>query len=148
MGERHFDNLIRETAALGRRIAERRSKSMRYTSFLCCVAPSGMSARRGQGVTTIGHPRTVSGGRSGPPAIAAECLFVDPISDLAVLGPPDNQGLSAEYEAYEKLMAPAAPLSIAPVPGETSPGWLLSLDGAWFPCSVSPTDSPLGGGCG
>ena len=65
-------------------------------------------------MTTIGHPRTVSGGRSGPPAIAAECLFVDPISDLAVLGPPDNQGLSAEYEAYEKLMAPAAPLSIAP----------------------------------
>src|SRR4051812_42132562 len=29
----------------------------------------------------------------GETAVWAECLFVDPISDLAILGPPDNQEL-------------------------------------------------------
>ena len=30
---------------------------------------------------------------SGEPTVWAECLFADPISDVAVLGPPDNQEL-------------------------------------------------------
>jgi hypothetical protein len=37
------------------------------------------------------------------PTVWAECLFVDPISDLAVLGPPDGQALSDETTAYEAL---------------------------------------------
>ena len=32
------------------------------------------------------------------PTVWAECLFVDPISDLAVLGAPDSQALCKEYE--------------------------------------------------
>src|ERR1035437_420479 len=35
------------------------------------------------------------------PAVWAECLFADPIGDVAVLGPPDDQQPSDEFEAYE-----------------------------------------------
>ena len=35
------------------------------------------------------------------PTVWAECLFVDPVSDLAVFGSPDNQELSDEADAYE-----------------------------------------------
>jgi hypothetical protein len=56
----------------------------------------------------------------------AECLFVDPIADIAVLGCPDNQELSDEAEAYEALTESVVPLAI----GETGKekGWLFSLD--------------------
>src|SRR5271168_3312575 len=49
-----------------------------------------------------------------------------------LLGPPDNQRLRTEHDAYEELINSAAVLSIAPVlgePGSMSQGWLLSLDG-------------------
>ncbi len=32
------------------------------------------------------------------PTVWAECLFVDPVADIAVLGPPDDQELSDEYD--------------------------------------------------
>jgi hypothetical protein len=38
------------------------------------------------------------------PKIWTECLFVDPVSDIAVLGKPDTQSLSDECEAYEEFM--------------------------------------------
>jgi hypothetical protein len=68
----------------------------------------------------------------GRPMVAAECKFVDPVSDLAVLGAPDNQALTAYFSDYENLLASATPLRIADVegkPGEESRGWLLSLGG-------------------
>jgi hypothetical protein len=61
------------------------------------------------------------------PTVWAECLFVDPIGDIAVLGPPDNQALSDRYEQYDNLLAPLEPISIADAPAQTS-AWLLSLD--------------------
>jgi hypothetical protein len=39
------------------------------------------------------------------PTVWAECLFADPIADVAVLGMPDNQALSDQAEAYEELVA-------------------------------------------
>src|ERR1039458_7796780 len=35
-----------------------------------------------------------------PLEIWAECLFADPIGDIAILGAPDGQEMSDEYEAY------------------------------------------------
>jgi hypothetical protein len=32
-----------------------------------------------------------------------ECIFVDPIADLAVLGAPDNQALDEEALAWDDL---------------------------------------------
>ena len=46
------------------------------------------------------------------PTVWAECLFVDPVADIAVVGKPDSQSLYAENEAYYELM-PDIPLAIA-----------------------------------
>jgi hypothetical protein len=97
---------------------------------------------------------------TGEPTVWAECLFVDPVSDLAVLGSPDGQALYEEAEAYEALVDAVVPLPIGrpsyarlpitipePYPTEEpmtilgptqaeSGAWLLSLDGRWFGCKV------------
>ncbi len=69
------------------------------------------------------------------PSVWAECLFADPVSDLAVLGQPDNQELCDQADAYDALVEKAATLSVAEVPKD-SRVWLFSLDGKWFPCKV------------
>jgi hypothetical protein len=76
----------------------------------------------------------------GKLAVAAECKFVDPVSDLAMLGPPDDQALPDEASAYEILVSQATALPIADVRGDVgdlSLGWLLSLAGVWLECKVS-----------
>ena len=95
------------------------------------------------------------------PSVWCECLFVDPIADVAVLGTPDNQGLSDEADAYEALVGAATPLTVAepssqPIAEEVESlaevgvteqvrqwarrecrAFLLSLNNQWFPCTVS-----------
>lgn len=95
------------------------------------------------------------------PSVWCECLFVDPIADIAVLGAPDNQELSDEVDAYEALVGAATSLTIAEPPSkliaeeveravevgvtEQVHQWarrecrafLLSLNNQWFPCMVS-----------
>src|SRR6266851_749384 len=73
------------------------------------------------------------------PTVWAECLFVDPIADIAVLGPPDNQALS---DQYDNLLHPLEPISIADAHAQTS-AWLLSLDKRWCQCVVRHNDGPL-----
>jgi trypsin-like peptidase len=66
--------------------------------------------------------------------ICAECLFVDPVADIAVLGTPDNQASQEMYEqaeAYEALVDVAPALRIGKP--RTGRGWILSLDGNWVP---------------
>jgi hypothetical protein len=60
-----------------------------------------------------------------------ECLFVDPIADLAVLGAPDGQEMCDENNQYEALTRAMTPLRIAKA-GEDTPAFLLSLDLRWF----------------
>lgn len=74
------------------------------------------------------------------PEVCAECRFADPIGDVAVLGPPDDQELSAEFDGYEALVenVPALPVREA---SEQAVPWqaearLLSLDGRWNRCIV------------
>jgi Trypsin-like peptidase domain len=75
------------------------------------------------------------------PTVWAECLFADPIADIAVLGAPDANSCPEESEAYEALVEPITPLKsvtplrIADAPEEGS-AWLLSLNGEWFQCTV------------
>jgi hypothetical protein len=69
------------------------------------------------------------------PSIWCECLFADPIADLAILGSPDDQELSEEAEAYEALTERAAPLEIIDAT-RSGRAWLLSLKGMWFRCSI------------
>lgn len=94
----------------------------------------------------------------GSCTVWAECLYADPIADIAVLGSPDNQELSEEADAYEALVGGVAPLPIARPPLTQSPrkyklpdgsehsvvgplkwegdGRLLSLAGRWFRCRL------------
>jgi hypothetical protein len=66
------------------------------------------------------------------PQISAECLFVDPLSDIAVLCGPDHETYSAESNAYEHFVEEPVPLSIRRIcDGEQV--WHLSLGGIWFP---------------
>lgn len=65
----------------------------------------------------------------------AECLFADPIGDIAVLGSPDNQVLENEAEAYEKLVSDIPALRIGDAMDQ-SDAWLFSLDDEWSKCVV------------
>jgi hypothetical protein len=68
------------------------------------------------------HPGSYAGERTygnllgplnGECAVWAECLFVDPIADIAVLGTPDTQAYSEESEAYDQLIKSMPVLPIA-----------------------------------
>lgn len=76
------------------------------------------------------------------PSVAAECLFADPVGDIAVLGTPDTQEFPDEAAAYDELVAAADTLTMANTPAKTE-GWLLSLDGEWFKCIVQQNGGPL-----
>jgi hypothetical protein len=76
------------------------------------------------------------------PTVWAECLFVDPIADVAVLGEPDSQELFKQHDAYEELVTAVKPLRIADTPKEGR-AQLLSLDGEWFGCKVRHNGGPL-----
>lgn len=88
----------------------------------------------------------------------AECLFADPVADIAVLGTPDTQELAEHAEAYDALVESAKPLVIADAPKmghkwvqpsyagadpfEVATPWqglayVLSLDGEWLNCTVT-----------
>ncbi len=83
-------------------------------------------------------------GRLDDPARAvwAECLFADPVADIAVLGCPDNHSLFDEAEAYCELTNDMPVLVIAEAI-ENAPGWLLPLDGNWMRCIVQHCSGPL-----
>jgi Trypsin-like peptidase domain len=48
----------------------------------------------------------------GPRHVWAECVFIDPISDIAVFCEPDNQELPDQAQAYEALTEQATPFRI------------------------------------
>jgi hypothetical protein len=60
----------------------------------------------------------------------AECLFVDPVADIAVLGCPDTQALGNEADKYELLIEGASVLRIGNA--KSGLGWVLSLDRQWI----------------
>lgn len=78
------------------------------------------------------------GSLGGEATLWAECLFVDPIADLAVLAAPDGQAdLSAEQEAYQTFMESRPTLRVATLE-RACPVWLLMLNGEWERCMVEP----------
>jgi hypothetical protein len=86
------------------------------------------------------HERTYAsliGPRGAALTVWAECLFVDPIADVAVLTCPDNQVFLDEVDAYEGFMASRPTLQLGPL-AEASEAWLLTLDERWERCTVRP----------
>jgi hypothetical protein len=84
------------------------------------------------------HPAAYSEERTFPNLLAtldrrkkdiwAECLFVDPVADIAVLGTPDTQELFEQADAFEALMDGPSVHINEPKNGK---GWMLSLKGEW-----------------
>ena len=60
----------------------------------------------------------------------AQCLFIDPVADIAVLGCPDEQELGDEADAYSSLTNGVSFLRIGRA--KSGRGWVLSLDGHWI----------------
>lgn len=79
-------------------------------------------------------------GRLGSECSAwAECLFVDPIADIALLASPDNQLFRDQAEVFGALVGDAIPFDIASSidwPQSEGPAKLLSLDNSWSPCKL------------
>jgi len=61
--------------------------------------------------------------------VYAECLFADPVADIAVLGAPDDQALYEEAEAFDALIDNVPGLRISS--NLTDNGWVLTLDREW-----------------
>jgi hypothetical protein len=71
----------------------------------------------------------------------AECRFADPISDIAVLGPPDI--LPGEADKYNDLLKTSVPFQISNLRRRSCTGWLLSRNNKWFRCKVEHNGGPL-----
>ena len=69
------------------------------------------------------------------PSVWTQCLFFDPVADVAVLGEPDDQDLSDEWDGYYALVRGRKPFATAtPESGEA---YMLGLDGVtWKPTTL------------
>jgi hypothetical protein len=76
----------------------------------------------------------IVGPLGGEPSVFAECLFVNPVADLAVLGPPDGHNVDVEWDEFiEQHRSLGVSFWRNELPTRA---WLLSLDGEWNPCLV------------
>jgi hypothetical protein len=57
----------------------------------------------------------------GEQRVSAECLFVDPVADLAVLGSPDNQAMFDEAQLYVEWVETLPALRVSDLPPPTIP---------------------------
>jgi hypothetical protein len=80
--------------------------------------------------------RALLGPLDAEPTAAAECLFVDPIADLAVLGEPDREA-GYDQRAYTALVEGCAAVPVGTITSTAPcPAWLLIRAGRWECCSV------------
>jgi hypothetical protein len=74
------------------------------------------------------------------PGIWVECVFVDPVADIALLAQPDGGELFDAAVAYEEFVEGCGCLIIGYFNArrnEHKPAWLLSLENQWQPCMVA-----------
>jgi hypothetical protein len=77
------------------------------------------------------HERTfkVLGKLGEEPEVFGECVFYDPIMDVAVLARPDGEIAEYDADAFTSLIQSAEPFGVAEAFPES--GWVLSLQGEW-----------------
>jgi hypothetical protein len=94
---------------------------------------------------------------SGGPKVWAECLFCDVIMDLAVLWESSGQDLDEECEAFNPFIDDCPVLEMStwqwkrPVyklgeeykPAEMQPGFVLSLENEWLPCTLGGRETSI-----
>lgn len=73
------------------------------------------------------------GNLDGNPAVSVQCLFVDPVADIAVLGMSEDQGIP--LDGYFAVTEQPEPLRIGKIAKEGREwkgwAWLPALDGEW-----------------
>jgi len=77
------------------------------------------------------------------PELAAECVFVDPVSDIAVLAAPDIFKWTYEAQTYTWLVGDSQGLPVAKDSEDSDDmqvGWLVQ-NGSWFSCRYCPGDA-------
>jgi hypothetical protein len=65
------------------------------------------------------------------PTLMAQCLFYDPISDVAILGAPDGQSFYEEANAFDQLLESCSSLEIAGRERALQTTYILTLDRRW-----------------
>jgi hypothetical protein len=93
-----------------------------------CLPEFPRTLRKRKGGETLGN---ILGPLGSNTLISAEILFADPISDIAVLGSPNDPALSARVSAYQELIDTIMPLKVGgAIPWDTpAPARLIALDG-------------------
>ena len=89
----------------------------------------------------LGQFLTLVGPVGKRPSIQAQLFFADPISDIALLGPPSNPSLYDFLEEYKAMVDESIPLKTSGVSVldgglELEEAWVLSPAGQWFECVV------------
>jgi hypothetical protein len=89
--------------------------------------------------------QNVLGRLDGETSVWAECVFVDPIADIAVLSKPRHDRDLRKHRAYHALIDPFVPLKISDAAtAEThSPAYLVALDGQLVDCTVRHSGTHL-----
>jgi hypothetical protein len=87
------------------------------------------------------HERTyknIIGSLEGDRTICAECLYVDPIADIAVLGEPDGGELHDAWSAYLHFVDGVSPIRLAADNADLniSPVYLPTLGNDWVPATA------------
>jgi hypothetical protein len=95
-------------------------------------------------------------GRIGrEPHVSASCLFLDPISDIAILSSPGGEISKERVDAYEALTASVVPLQISDAKSWSNatgeewrnaevPVWVLLPSGELVSCKVEYSSDPVG----
>lgn len=81
---------------------------------------------------------SLDGSKTG---VRAECLFVNPVADIAVFGEPDGQ-TGYDQEAYDALTGDVPIIRIDKA--RSGPGWVLALDGHWVRTTIKVFSSIWG----
>jgi hypothetical protein len=77
------------------------------------------------------------------PKIWAECLFIDPVSDIAVLGPPDEETVYGQWEAYGEFTEQRVPLSMRRADDLEEACFLALDEQRCFRCKIHAAKSGL-----
>ena len=78
------------------------------------------------------YPRCVGAIDRRDRPVTVECLFADPVADLAVLGPPVDD---RAYDAFLETR-PGLPVGSVDLRRAECDAWMLSLTGEWFSCHL------------
>ncbi len=127
MADHHFEAAQQAVVAVGGGrgfVVEARNQYYRAIITAAHCLPHLPPAHPAMNLEEITYKRLL-GSLGAECSVWAECLFVDPIGDIAVLQGPDNQECHEEAGQYEDLTENRSKcVPVGPPPESESQGWL------------------------